>query len=351
MRAVRLYGSRDVRLETVLRPKIRPDIAIIKVAWAGICGTDLYTYLTPQAVDVRDTRDLSAIKPVIPGHEFSGVISDTTDSSNWPLGTRVVVDPAHHCGRCLYCRSGQTNLCRHIRLLGADMPGGLAEYVAVPLKNLIRLPNKVGLRTGCMVEPLSCAFHAVQRASLMPDERVLIMGGGAIGLGVAFLLRMIGVKRILLCEPSVVRRGAASQLGLMGVLDPLDAEAPRVISSRFKGQGASLVFETSGQKDALTFALPCVRKGGRVVVVGRHREDWLVPTRQVFSMEISLIWSLGAVRSDFRSVIDLVAACGQDLPFPVRCADVAGVSQAIFDKLVRGSVLKLLVRVDSEVVD
>jgi (R,R)-butanediol dehydrogenase/meso-butanediol dehydrogenase/diacetyl reductase len=334
MLAVRLHGRGDIRLDTVARPTHHETSALVKVAWASICGTDLHAYTTgPRWA------------PIILGHEFSGTIVETPSPENYPVGTKVVVDPAYACLKCEYCLSGRTSYCERMRICGFDSPGGLAEYAEVPLSNLLPLPSEIDLYRACLIEPLSCAHHAVERAKIHKEASVLIMGAGSLGLGIASLLHSSDIKQIVICEPDPLRRIVAQKVGIGVVIDPSDTETSKSLRIYLSKIGASVAFETSGQTSALRLAFGSVMKGGQVIVVALYKQNWSIDTSELFGKELGLIWSLGALRSDFKKVMQLLVA-GILPPLSwIQQTELTTVSSKLFDQLDTGKALKPLIRV------
>lgn len=334
MLAVQLHGRGDIRLDTVARPIHGQTSALVQVAWTSICGTDLHAYASgPHHA------------PIILGHEFAGTVVETPDHDNYPIGTRVVVDPAYSCLGCEYCLSGRTSYCERMRICGFDSPGGLAEYAEVPLSNLLLLPPEIDLRTACLIEPLSCAHHAVKRAKIHEDAPVLIMGAGSLGLGIASLLKSSGIRRIVVCEPDPLRRHAALKASINVAIDPSDAEISRSLRAYLGRIGAAVAFETSGQASALRLAFSSVMKGGQVVIVALYKQNWNIDSNELFGKELSLIWSLGALRSDFKAVMEMLAAGILSTPSWTQQTELTDVSSSLFEQLSTGQVLKPLIRV------
>ena len=173
MRAAVFLGKEKIEIRDVPIPEIGEDEALVKVAFTGICGTDLHIYKGHLPVDV----------PRILGHEISGeVVSVGRNSHGIREGDRVVVEPNFSCGRCTYCRIGRKNLCKYKVRLGVDIDGGFAEYVKVKADSLWKLDDSISLEEGALVEPLSVAVRAVNRAGLNVGSTVAIIGAGPIGL-------------------------------------------------------------------------------------------------------------------------------------------------------------------------
>ncbi|MGW0583900.1 alcohol dehydrogenase catalytic domain-containing protein [Streptomyces sp. NPDC002920] len=222
MLAARLYGAKDLRIEEMPEPEPGPGEVKIRVAYAGICGTDVHEYFeTPRAT--HEPNPLTgATLPQTLGHEFAGtVVACGEDVDRVTPGARVCVRPIRTCGVCPRCTSGLSHLCTALAAIGVTSPGGgLAQYVVVPAGSVHPLPDGLSLEQGALVEPMAVALNAVERARVPTGGSALVTGAGAVGMGVLFALRARGVHDVLVAEPSASRRAAAERHGarVLGVV-------------------------------------------------------------------------------------------------------------------------------------
>ena len=192
MKAAIYHGNKDLRWEDVPEPQARKGHVKIKVAYNGICGTDIHEYyngpiLTPVWPHLLTGKTL----PVVLGHEFSGTVVEVgADVTGVSEGDRVAVEAVINCGNCFPCQRGSYNLCDISAWLGlsSDDGGGLGEFAVVAGDRVHVLPDHVSLEHGALVEPLSVAMHAVNRVRPLPDQRVVVHGAGPVGLGVTLAL-------------------------------------------------------------------------------------------------------------------------------------------------------------------
>ena len=188
-----LHGVHDLRHETVGVPVLGADEVAVQVRAAGICGSDI-----PR---IYQTGTYSF--PLIPGHEFSGIVTETGAAVDGALtGQRVGVFPLIPCHSCATCRKKQYEMCRHYSYLGSRRDGGFAGYVAVPADNLIKLPEHVSFEEAAMMEPMAVAVHAMRRIAVRPADTVVVCGLGTIGLCWSCSLKKPG-SRIYL--PSAIK--------------------------------------------------------------------------------------------------------------------------------------------------
>ena len=190
----------------------------------------------------------------------SRIVGGTAD------GTRVTVNPLITCGHCDYCVSGRDNLCAHRTMIGMTRPGGFAEHIAVPERTLIEIPADMPARTAALTEPAATALHALHLAMRalarpLPETRLLVIGGGAVGLLSALLARSYGCRDVTLVETNPLRRDAARAAGELRVLDPADS-AVRTENA------ADLVIDAVGAKATRNAALAAVKPGGVVTHIG-----------------------------------------------------------------------------------
>ena len=172
MKAYALYGIGDLRYEERPQPELRPGWALVRVLAAGICSSDI------PRIFQKGTYHF----PTVPGHEFCGRVEavSSEEDSRW-VGKRAGVFPLIPCKRCPSCRKGQYETCSDYDYIGSRRDGGFAEFAAVPVWNLIELPDAVSDLPRALLEPAAVALHAVRRAGLLPGESVCVVGTGAIG--------------------------------------------------------------------------------------------------------------------------------------------------------------------------
>ncbi|PJF46436.1 MAG: alcohol dehydrogenase, partial [Candidatus Thermofonsia Clade 3 bacterium] len=183
MKAVLFPAPESISVERVPDPSCAPDEVVVQVARCGICGTDIHIY----------RNEYMSAFPVIPGHEFGGVIVEVgRDVTDFRVGERVAVDPNLYCGRCDMCRNEMANHCLNWQGVGITRPGGFAEYTAVPARACYRLPDSLSDAQAAFIEPLACVVHAMKRIRVLPADPVLILGAGPMGLLLIQALRRMG---------------------------------------------------------------------------------------------------------------------------------------------------------------
>jgi (R,R)-butanediol dehydrogenase / meso-butanediol dehydrogenase / diacetyl reductase len=293
IRAVRLHGVRDVRLEEVgALPTPGPDEAAVAPLWCGLCGTDLKAYLDP-----RLTLG-GAPLPLILGHEFSArVLAVGARVTSPHPGDEVAVMPLRHCGACALCRRGEFSLCPNKRWtgLGAEW-GGLAECALVADYQLSPLAG-IPAEAGALVEPAAVAMNAVERAGVQPGDTVLVLGCGPIGALVILAALAGGAATVLAMEPNAARASRAAGLGAE-LRSPGDIE----------GSTVDVAFDCAGAGDSLAACVSAVRPGGTVCVPAVHRGGTSVDVRAVTRANLSIVGSMGYTRPVWDRTLELIRA-------------------------------------------
>jgi L-iditol 2-dehydrogenase len=259
MKAVRIHGVRDIRIEEVPHPIPAPGEVLLRVRAVGICGSDLHYYLEGGIGPAKITT------PMTPGHEFAAeVVGGSGEAYGLADVTLVAVDPAQNCGRCEHCEAGYPNLCPKVRFLGSPgVDGGMCEYLSAPAHTLFALPEHFGPTLGALLEPLGVAIHALDITKLKPMSGVAVVGGGPIGLMIAQVARVAGASHVRVVEPNAFRREAALELGA----DSVHADYREVLDVT-SGRGEDVVIEATNSGDGPEHACRIARIGGRVTLVG-----------------------------------------------------------------------------------
>lgn len=246
MKAYVLHGIGDLRHEDRPMPELRSGWAMVKVLAAGICSSDIPRIFT------KGTYHF----PTIPGHEFCGQVEAAADNadSGW-IGKRVGVFPLIPCKECPSCQKGEYETCGHYDYLGSRRDGGFAEYVAVPVWNLVELPDAVSELQGALLEPAAVALHAVRRAEIPYGGSVCVVGTGAIGLLAGQWAKVYGAGRVVIKGRNEVKRLLTEQCGL----EYLTANT---------GEQFDRVIEAVGSEASLAESIQLTAPGGRLVLMG-----------------------------------------------------------------------------------
>ena len=266
MKAWMLHDINDFRLDNIEEPVLHDGEVLVEVKAAGICGSDI----------PRVYQNGTYSFPLIPGHEFSGVVEKAGKAVDpgW-IGKRVGIFPLVPCRACGPCRKEQYEMCRHYSYLGSRADGGFAEYAAVPAENLIILPDNVTFAEAAMLEPMAVAVHAMRRAAPDPADIAAVCGLGTIGLLLIMFLQEAGVKNILAIGNKEFQKQMLGKLGLPeeAWCDSRKEDAGRWMMEHTDGAGADIFFECVGKNETLTWAIDHAAPGGRVMLVGNPYSD------------------------------------------------------------------------------
>ena len=263
---------------------------LLAVEAAGICGSDMHAY---------HGRDPRRNPPLILGHELAARVLDGPRA-----GERVTVNPLITCGRCDYCVSGRDNLCAHRTMIGMTRPGGFAQRLAVPERTLIEIPEAMPARAAALTEPAATALHALNLSMRamsrpLPEARLLVIGGGAVGLLSALLAQAYGCRDVRLAETNALRRAAAAAAGGAGGLDVVDPADPASHGDNV----FDLVIDAVGAAATRNVAMAAVRPGGVIMHIGLA--DWAseIDMRKLTLAEITLLGTYTYSTADLRATV------------------------------------------------
>ena len=296
MRATVFRGAREIEVTDVPRPETQPDEVLIRVAYCGICGSDLEAYHT------------GMYEPgMIIGHEFAGTLVQVgAGVTGWQIGERVTVNDAIPCNVCAECCAGRLDACESLLLPGITQEGACAEYTKTVARGLHRLPDVVTLRQGALVEPLAVALHGVRKSRLKPGDRVVVLGAGPIGLLTLQCALLAGVRSVVVTEVDTARAALARQLGATAVFDPTRDNVNVALAGMTERRGADIVFVCSGAPNAFGNAVSLVRHGGQIFVLGVCVEPVATDFMTVALNELCIEGSF-AGRAEFPAAIDFIA--------------------------------------------
>ena len=257
MRAALWMGPEEIEFKRIARPTAGPGQVLIKVAYAGICGTDLMIYLG---------RHPRAKAPLVMSHEFSGTVAEDPAGA-WRAGTNVVINPLLSCGECYACRNGLGYICEKLGLVGIDADGGFAEYVVVPAHTVRAIPANLTLQRAALVEPLAVAVHAVSVSDLRVGDTVAVLGAGPVGILTAQVARLAGALQVFVSEVSPRRLSIARELGF-SVIDARQADPVEQVMNATGGAGVPVVYESAGSQTTVVQAGLMARIGGQILQIG-----------------------------------------------------------------------------------
>ncbi|HEY2930244.1 MAG TPA: galactitol-1-phosphate 5-dehydrogenase [Acidobacteriota bacterium] len=303
MKALLLKDYKQLEVTTVPDPEIGPDEVLVRVKACGICGSDVHGY---------DGRTGRRIPPLIMGHEASGVIAAVgAGVKEFRPGDRVTFDSTVYCGKCFHCRRGEVNLCDNRKVLGVSCSeyrrhGAFAEFVAVPQHIIYSLPDDLSFEQAAMIEAVSIAFHATNRAPMKLGDSVVVVGAGMIGQLVIQTVRQAGCGTLIAIDLDDRKLQMARERGADEGINAGSPDLQAQILELTQGRGADLAFEVVGTSDAFNTAVASLRKGGAATLVGNLSSKVEMPLQQVVTREITLIGAC-ASSGEYPACIDLMA--------------------------------------------
>jgi len=289
VRTLLYHGESRLSVGESPTPHAGPGEIRVRVDSVGLCRSDLYGY---SGRNNRRDEVLGAGETLVMGHEAVGVIDELGEGvGGLELGQAIAIDPIEGCADCERCAAGETNLCPDRRVYGCipAAPGGFAESMVAPAANATPLAAGLSLEWGALIEPLTVGEHGVQLAGARPGERVLVVGGGVIGLGAAF---------------AAARRELIAGLGLTAV-EPAELDA---LPPHF-----ALALDCVARPETLAAAIRAVGRSGTVVLVGIFSDEVPLPVSRVVENETRILGSFAYVHEDFENVAAWLAETDLDL--------------------------------------
>ena len=301
-----LHGVGDLRYEEAPLPALQPGEALIRVAAAGVCGSDV-----PRVFDHGTYRF-----PLIPGHEFAGVIEAVAGPGPRRAGERVTVFPLIPCRKCAYCEIGAYGQCTTYDYLGSRCDGAFAEYVRAPQINLLPVPDGVSLADASLTEPAAVVLHAVRQGDIEVGDAVVVLGCGPIGMMIAQWARILGAGKVLLADIDPRKLALAAELGLGETFNSRAGDPVAWVQARTAGRGADLVIEAAGAPMTFEQSLRMARALGHVVIMGNPAGEVKLPQATVSQLLRKQLTVRGTWNSSFSAlpvnewqvVLDMLAA-------------------------------------------
>lgn len=287
MKALVYTSPREIVYCDAPEPSLAQGESLIQIEAVGICGSDMHAF---------HGRDPRRNPPLILGHELAGYIV-----AGVAAGKRVTVNPLITCGSCEFCVQGRNNLCADRTMIGMTRPGGFAEKMTIPAASLIEIPQDMNATTAALTEPAATSLHALNLAMRaltrpLPETRVLVIGGGAIGLLTALLLQSYGCREVHVAETNALRRETASAATSAVVYNPASESGPVENSM-------DLVFDAVGGRASRAAALAAVKPGGVVLHIGLMDGASEIDMRKLTLAEITLIGTYTYTTADMRAAV------------------------------------------------
>jgi len=328
MKALVYTEVRKLELQDWPDPQLERGEALVRVGGVGVCGSDVHGWLG---------HSRGRVPPLVLGHEMAGVVERVEDGGTTvKAGDHVAVYPLVGCGHCSYCAAGRECLCRRKKLLGMHVPGGFAEYLKAPAKNLYPIHARLSLAEGALVEPLANALHFV-RAAQADRGASAILGAGAIGLLILEVARQMGLApdgRIAVVEVNPNRSAIARKHGAALTVNPKEPDAAARLDQFFGEDGCAVVFDAAGLSATRQMAMRLVRSEGVIVLAGLSEAETTLDFIEVIRREVRLAGVYAYGREEFQLAAKWMAEGRVNLDGLISEARLSD-GQSIFEDLAR----------------
>lgn len=298
MKAAVLKSWLNLELCDIDKPVPNENEALIKVRYAGVCGSDITVYRG---------KHMTATVPTVLSHEILGTIESLPEGYNgkFSVGQRVLMNPIVACGECAACRRGLTNVCENLKLLGIHIDGGFAEYTKVGVDKLVALRDDIPDEVAILGEPFAVGYHVMERSQVQRGDTVYISGGATVGLYIAIFAKAWGASRVIISEINEQRRKFVESMGIE-TINPMDVNALDLMKEVTGGAGFDIVFDTSGAESCILQMPDLCRCGGKMLSLGLSGDAYKFIIGKVAFKEITLIGNRLYSQEDFEKGVEFV---------------------------------------------
>jgi len=289
MKALVIEAPFQAQIKDIPYPVPRPGEVTIAVRSIGICGTDIHIY----------RGEFISPYPIVPGHEFSGVIHSVGEGvEDFSEGDRVSADPSLFCGSCPYCKTGKGNQCARWGALGNTVDGSMAEYVRVPAANVVKIPDSMSFAEAAFIEPMACVVHAMNRLQVKAGDTAILFGAGAMGQQLIQTLAHSGVSELVVVDVSPTKLEMALKRGATRCI--LSQEADLAADRLLHPQGYDIVVDATGIPAVIELALTFMGRGAKYLQFGVTPKDAeiRVDPFQLYNKDWTLLGSM-AINNTF----------------------------------------------------
>lgn len=318
--AIKTENTREIVLQEAPIPQLEKGEVLIKVDYCGVCGSDLHAYTHSKGYEFVK-------KPIILGHEFSGIVTSCCDETNSSLlGKKVIVESMHYCNHCENCRAGRYSICENNKVIGFHFNGGMAQYVKTKATFVREIPEEMSSKVAALSEPMGIAVHAVNKADeIDKNQVVLVQGPGIIGFFVGLILVKKGVRVILsgLEDDYESRLVKARKFGMETYVSGQDQLKEKV----------DMIFECSGSSAAVQGSFSYLKKGGKAIFVALYEKDVNLFLTDLVRNEWPIITSYGCDPVDYENALEVLREYEDELESIITAYPLSKVNQAFIDSI------------------
>jgi L-iditol 2-dehydrogenase len=297
MKAAILNKPKELVIKDIAKTQCGDNEVLINIKEVGVCGSDVHYY------NKGRIGDFVVKKPIILGHESSGIISEVGDKvRGFEVGDRVTIEPGVPCYTCDYCIDGNYNLCPNIVFMATPpYDGAFVEYITYDPNFVYKLPDNISLTAAALIEPLSVGYSASKRAKIKPGDNVLILGSGPIGISILEMVKAFGASKVYITDINDFRLGVAKKHGAYKTINVTKKD----IFGELKNVKIDSIIEASGAENSIINSIKLVRPGGAVVWVGMGKDDIRIPYSIITSKDLS-IEGIFRYKNTYPSIISLL---------------------------------------------
>ncbi|MFD2868610.1 2,3-butanediol dehydrogenase [Kurthia populi] len=304
MKAAVWHGEKDIRVEEKELKALKDNEVTVRVAWAGICGSDLHEYQEgPVFIPVNEPDELTGeVAPIIMGHEFSGVIEKVGKNvTNYKVGDRVVVNPTITHGN----KPEDVDCYDGFSFIGLHGDGGFAAFANAPEHNIYKLPDTLSLQDAALVEPTAVAVQAVKEGNLLFGDNVAVFGAGPIGLLTVIAAKAAGASNIIVFDLSETRLQMAKELGATAIFNSAEVDPVEAVK-QYAPAGVDVTFEVAGVAPTFKSAIEVTRPRGTVVIVSIFARPIEWNPMQLTNTGVKLTSTIAYTPTSFQQTVDLM---------------------------------------------
>lgn len=317
MKAALLKTWEHMELLEMEKPTVAEDEALIKVDYAGVCGSDITVY---------SGKHPTATVPVVVGHEILGRIEAISENSEFKVGDRVTVEPLISCGICEACRKGHSHVCRSLKLLGIHENGGYAEYTKASVNKLVKVPDALSDEIAALAEPFAVGYHVVARSGLQKGQTALVVGAGPIGIVVALCAKAVGGE-VVISEVNKNRLTLAEKLGIKGI-NPAECDAAEEFAKLTDGNGFDVVYEASGSRAGILMTTDACKIRGTIVPLSLSGAPVEFVLGKVSFKEMSVVGSRVYTFEHFKAGVQMLADIASRVDLTPLVSDILPLAEA-----------------------
>jgi L-iditol 2-dehydrogenase len=294
-----MVSPSELAFRNVDKPAAKAGEILLQTKRIGICGSDIHVYHGMHPYTKY---------PIVQGHEVSGIVAEVgLGVEGFAVGDAVVFMPQEVCGECYPCRHGMYHICDQLKVIGFQANGAAQEYFPIKAEMVLKLPININLDQAAMIEPLSVAVHAVNRAGNIAGKKIVVLGSGTIGLLTALAAQAMGAGQVLISDISEFKLEIARQAGIACTVNTQTEDLGAATLKNFGPDKADVIIECVGAEETIGQAVTYARKGSTIIVVGVFGRKPMVDIGLVQDRELNLLGSLMYQKRDYENAIALVA--------------------------------------------